>query len=148
MTPLVLSRIKEKLDDIITYYHELMNDFPTEHEFKENRLARRGIEKTVELIAESVLDVTMMLISSKGIEKPQDSRTSIALLEKHGILSKKLSLKLQDFISFRNLLVHRYARVDEEQEYETIDENHEDILHFVEEIELFLKKRKSTTPKR
>lgn len=141
MTTIIVKRIKEKLDQIVLYYDELLEDFPSEEEFQQNRLTRRGIEKTVELIAEGIIDTAMMLISLQGLEKPNDSRAAIALLEKKGILSSTPGKKIQDFISFRNLLVHRYAVIDEEREYATIAENHEDIIFFVKEIEQFLQKK-------
>jgi len=84
-----------------------------------------------------------MLISQNGFEKPKDSREAIVILEKNKILSKKVSLQIQDFISFRNLLVHRYGKVNEKQEYENIAENHKDVLDFVKEVKLFIKKNYS-----
>lgn len=141
MTQVLVKRIKEKLDQIVLYYDELLDDFPSEEEFQQNRLTRRGIEKTIELIAEGIIDTALMLISLKGLEKPSDSRAAIALLEKKGILSSTPSKNIQDFISFRNLLVHRYAVIDQEREYATIAENHEDIIFFVKEIEQFLQKK-------
>jgi len=108
------ARIEEKLDDLLKYYEELLEDLPQKKEFKEKRLARRGIEKTLELIADTIIDISLIIISSKGLEKPQDSRDSINILEKNKIITSSLSAKIKDLISFRNLLVHRYGKIDEE----------------------------------
>ena len=50
------------------------------------------------------------------------------------VLSKSVSGKIQD------LLVHRYGKVDEDVEYPSIRGNHKDVIAFIEDIELFLKK--------
>ena len=47
---------------------------------------------------------------------------------------------ISPFISFRNLLVHRYGKVDEKQEYVNTSENHTNVLDFLREIKLFIKK--------
>lgn len=83
----------------------------------------------------------MMIVSEKGLPKPKDSREAIIILEKRSILSSSVSLKIQDLVSFRNLLVHLYGKIDEKQEYHNILENQEDILDFVREVKAFLKER-------
>lgn len=127
------------MDSISCYYDELKEDFPSEEEFSRERIPRRALEKTIELIADAVVDVAMIVISAKGLEKPKESCDSIAVLAKSGILSSALADKMKDFIRFRNLLVHQYAKVDEHREFETIRDNHEDIIKFLKEIELFVR---------
>ena len=136
-------KLKEKLDEIVSYYDEFLEDFPKESVFEEERLVRRGIEKTVELMADAIIDAAMTLISMDNMIKPKDSREAIRLLEEKGVLSRKTSLKVQDFISFRNLLVHRYARIDESKEYQSLSTEHQDIIAFVKEVETYLKRKKS-----
>jgi uncharacterized protein YutE (UPF0331/DUF86 family) len=139
-SPISLQRVKDKLDLISKYYDELNEDFPnSEEEFSQERVPRRAIEKTIELIADAVVDVAMIIISSKSLEKPKESSESIAILAKSGFLSSSLAGKMKDFIRFRNLLVHQYAKVDEEKEFETIRDNHKDILEFLKEMEVFVK---------
>ncbi len=128
-------RINEKLDELVKLHDELVEDLPNKKEFLSTRILRRGIEKTIQLIADGVIDVSMMIISEKGLEKPMDSRGAITVLQKNKILSKSLAGKIKDLISFRNLLVHLYGKIDENEEYQNIKENHEDILKFVEAVE-------------
>lgn len=134
-----MDRLKDKLDSLSNYYDELIDDLPEKDEFIKNRLSRRGIEKTIELICETIIDISNIIISKNKLEKPTDSRSSITILEKNNMISKKLSEKIKDLISFRNLLVHRYGKIDEIEEFENIVENHEDILKFIKEISSNLK---------
>lgn len=138
-TALHLQRINDKLDYIERYHRELVEDLPPYPEFSKKRLTRRGIEKTVELIADAIVDVAMIIISAKGLEKPKESAESLKILAKYNLLTLKLAGKLQEFIKFRNLLVHQYAKVDEEKEYHNIDDNHEDVIDFIKEIENLVK---------
>ena len=132
------SRIEEKLDDLVLFHEELIEDLPDSFEdFTEQRIVRRGVEKTIQLIAASIVDIALMIISEQGYEKPLDSRQAIITLEKK-VLSKRVSKQIQDLISFRNLLVHRYGKIREREEYETIIENHGDILAFASEVKKFL----------
>ncbi len=127
-------RVKDKLTELMGYYEELLEDLPKEDEFLENRILRRGIEKSIELIADTIIDISLILISSSGFERPNDSREAIMVLEKNKVLSPQLAIKIKEFVSFRNLLVHRYGKIDLEREFNSISENHEDILGFIKEV--------------
>lgn len=142
-----LQKINDKLDALGQYHRELVEDLPSYDVFVEKRLTRRGIEKTIELIADAVLDIAMIIISAKGLEKPSDSAESIQVLSTHHFLSPGLAAKLEDLIRFRNLLVHRYAHVEEKKEYANIEENHEDIIDFIKEMETLLQKERSSQKK-
>jgi uncharacterized protein YutE (UPF0331/DUF86 family) len=61
------------------------------------------------------------------------------ILYKNKILSNNVALKIKDLVSFRNLLVHRYGKLDEKEEFTHISENHKDIEKFIEEIDKYLK---------
>ena len=132
-------KINNKLDELSSYYDELMEDFPKKKEFTGNRLARRGIEKTIELIADTIIDISNILISELKLKKPADSRSSIDTISEKEVISKKLCSRIKDLISFRNIIAHRYAKLDNEEEFEHIDENHEDIEKFIEEVDKFVK---------
>ncbi|HLD72753.1 MAG TPA: HepT-like ribonuclease domain-containing protein [Candidatus Nanoarchaeia archaeon] len=132
-------RVKDKLDELVSYHRELVEDLPERDEFKQERLVKRGIEKTIELIADTIVDIALIIISERGLKKPEDSRDALSVLEENKILTKKVAGKIKDLISFRNLLVHRYGKIKEDLEYTNISENSEDIILFVKEIEISLK---------
>ena len=145
LSQISLRRVKDKVDLISRYYQELKDDLPSEEEFSQERVPRRAVEKTIELIADAVVDVAMVIISAKSLEKPKESSESITILAKSGVLSSPLADKMKDFIRFRNLLVHQYAKVDEKREFETIRDNHQDILEFLKEMEIFIKKEENNS---
>ncbi len=146
-TPIHIQRINDKLDYIERYHRELVEDLPPYPDFIRKRLTRRGIEKTVELLADAIVDVAMIIISAKGLEKPTEAAESVKILAKNNLLTAGLAAKLQELIKFRNLLVHQYAKVEEEREYHNIDENHEDVVYFIKEIEALVKSEKNRMKK-
>ncbi len=137
-----IQRINDKLDLIVRYHEELMEDLPSQATFRRNRISRRAVEKTIELIADSIVDVVMMIISGKGLERPPEARESITTLSKYGLLPEKLAQQIKELIGLRNLLVHQYAKVDEDREFHDIEEDHQDVLEFVREMEKLLRKEK------
>jgi|SRR3989338_9415278 len=132
------ARVEEKLAELVRYYQDLLEDLPSEEDFFGERLSRRGIEKTMELIADAIIDLALILVSSQGFEKPADSREAITILEKNKVLSSPLAAKIKDLISFRNLIVHRYGKIEPHKEYTSISENHKDIPLFVKEIQRYV----------
>ena len=141
LTEVHVRKIKDKLDLLERYHGELVDDLPDYDSFVSERLTRRGIEKTIELIADAVVDVAMILISAKGWEKPTEAAGTARVLAQQKVLSVHLSEKIQNLIRFRNLLVHQYVKVDDEKEYEVLAENHTDVIEFVTAVELFLRKQ-------
>ena len=132
-------RLSDKLDELSRYYDELLDDLPAKKMFIQDRVRRRGIEKTIELIAETIIDIGILLIAGLSLQKPNDLRSIMDVLQEAGIVSKPLAGKMKDFLSFRNLLVHRYGKIDMEKEFNHIKECHVDIEDFMTAIDRYLK---------
>src|SRR3989338_10429831 len=98
-------RVKDKLDELVSYHRELVEDLPERDEFKQERLVKRGIEKTIELIADTIVDIALIIISERGLKKPEDSRDALSVLEENKILTKKVAGKNKKINSFLKLLV-------------------------------------------
>jgi uncharacterized protein YutE (UPF0331/DUF86 family) len=133
-------RVKNKLDEIERYVRELEEGFSTtEEDYLENLMQRRGCERTFQLACESLIDVCNLIIAGRGFEVPKDSKDSVAILEKHKIISEDISARIQNMIGFRNLLVHRYAKVDDPKVYHYLKGELDDFYKFIQAIENSLK---------
>ena len=53
---IIEARMRDKIDELTLYYRELLEDLPAEEVFVSERLTRRGVEKTIELIAETIIE--------------------------------------------------------------------------------------------
>lgn len=113
-----IERIKDKLSELKVYIMELDEDIPEdEEEYLEERVPRRACERTFQLACEDVIDICNLIIAGKALGLPRDNRDSIKKLSDNKIIPEKLSARLEDMVSFRNLLVHRYGKVDDSRAY-------------------------------
>ncbi len=130
-----VERVKDKLSELQVYIAELNEDLPdTEDEYLEERLKRRACERTFQLACEDVLDICNLIIAGKGLGLPKDNRDAIQKLVDNKIISKKLGDRLEDMVGFRNLLVHRYGKVDDSKAYHYLSEEISDLYEFAEII--------------
>ncbi len=130
-----IERIKDKLSELQVYITELNEDIPDEEkEYLEERLTRRACERTFQLACEDVLDICNLIIAGKGLGLPKDNRDAIKKLADNRIIPKKLEARLEDMVSFRNLLVHRYGKVDDSRVYHYLKEDIDDLYEFAEAI--------------
>lgn len=131
-----VERIRDKLDELQRYLEEIEGDLPrTKEEYLNNRTTRRACERTFQLASEDLLDVCNIIISEKRLPVPKDNKDSIIKLERAGIISKGLSTKLQEMVGFRNLLVHRYGKVDDARVYDYLGKEITDMYKFIKVIE-------------
>jgi len=85
-----------------------------------------------------VLDICNLIIAGKGLGLPKDNRGAIQKLAENKIITKELSERLGDMVGFRNLLVHRYGKVDDSKVYYYLNEDIDDIYRFIGEIDDFI----------
>lgn len=134
-----IERIKDKLSELQSYLIELEEDLPdTVDDYLKQRMIKRACERTFQLACEDVLDICNLVIAGRGFMLPKDNRDAIGKLTENKIIPDKLSSTLQDMVSFRNLLVHRYGKVDDNRVYVHLKEETDDLYKFIEVIEDFI----------
>lgn len=90
-----------------------------------------------------MLDVCSVINSDLELGIPSSEDDIVKNLVKDKILSTELGEKLIRMKGFRNILVHRYGRVDDEIAFECVRDGLEDFRRFAEKIEKALPKLKS-----
>lgn len=134
-----IERIKDKLSELQSYLIELEEDIPDSmDEYLKQRITKRACERTFQLACEDVLDICNLIIAGRGFMLPKDNRDAIGKLTENKIIPEKLSYRLQDMVSFRNLLVHRYGKVDDNRVYLHLKEETIDLYKFIEVIDGFI----------
>lgn len=134
-----IERIRDKLSELQSYLIELEEDIPDSmDEYLEQRITKRACERTFQLACEDVLDICNLIIAGRGFMLPKDNRDAIGKLTENKIIPEKLSSGLQDMVSFRNLLVHRYGKVDDNRVYLHLKEETIDLYKFIEAIDDFI----------
>jgi uncharacterized protein YutE (UPF0331/DUF86 family) len=131
-------RILTKLDEMVKYVQELREMLPEEDVYLEDLIRRRACEKTVEAAIESLIDVSAMLVSAQRFGLPTSEENIFDILVEKNVLDEELGEKLKDMIGFRNVLVHRYGRVDDTLVYNTLTAHLGDFEEFESAIRGYL----------
>jgi len=109
--------------DKINYIIDNIKDLPIE---PKNEFEKRGIFYSLLTSIESMVDLVAMLVKDLGVQVKDDATNISKLIDKRK-LDVELGKKLKKANGLRNILVHRYNKVDEQI-----------ILDSVEEIKLLL----------
>ena len=79
---------------------------------------------------EAALNICYHVCSKKLTRIPENYAQCFELLGKEEIIAKELSDRLQSMARFRNLLIHLYYRVDDEELYKIINNHLDDLRAF------------------
>ncbi|MGY0374631.1 type VII toxin-antitoxin system HepT family RNase toxin [Clostridium sp. JNZ J1-5] len=107
---------------------------------KEDMLRYWGIERGIQISIECIIDICNIIISTLDIEKPDTYREGILVLGENNILPQKFSKNIANMVSFRNILVHDYTRVDEKIMIDILHNHLDDFGKFMNYINKWLEK--------
>jgi len=113
------------------------------HSFKEyvdDVRLRRAIERSLQISVEACLDIGRRLIALEGFRYPEDNRDVFRVLTEEGVVSKELLPTLLDMASFRNLIVHDYARIDDAKVYAILKKRLGDFDEYAKVIAAYLER--------
>ncbi|MBI3754027.1 MAG: DUF86 domain-containing protein [Deltaproteobacteria bacterium] len=103
------------------------------HYSKDIRL-QRFVERTLQIAIEASLDIGNHIISDEGFREPQDNRDIFRVLRENGIIPEGLQKKLENMASFRNLIVHSYAKIDNEIVFGILKKRMDDMEAFMKAV--------------
>jgi uncharacterized protein YutE (UPF0331/DUF86 family) len=102
--------------------------------YNDNLLIRRTVERTLQLAVEASLDIGQRIIARQGFRTPDDNKDVFVVLAEEGVIRKELLADLARMASFRNLIVHDYARIDNEIVYRILRERLDDFDRYAQAI--------------
>ena len=128
-------RIRYKIKEIENSLDIIEENLPDEIEdFNKLGLIKDGIYKKVEFCIENILDI-LSIINTDTKEIPSDEEDIIKISESKKIISKEIADKIREMKGLRNILVHKYGKIDDEIAFENIKEGLNDFRDFINEIE-------------
>jgi uncharacterized protein YutE (UPF0331/DUF86 family) len=134
------NRILTKLNELDTYLSEIESIMPKSYEEYKNSIEkRRACERLLHILIESVIDVCSLIVKGLRPGLPAEEVDLFEKLEKKKIISREMKEKLKLMRGFTNILVHRYAEVDEELVFVHLQKIN-DFKEFRKEIASFLTK--------
>lgn len=103
--------------------------------YKDIQAAKYSLLETVE----ACIDIANHIISVKGFRRAEGYGEMFEVLKEEKVIGEGLAAKLKDMAGFRNLLVHRYGKIDDREVLNVVKQNLEDVVEFEKEVERYIK---------
>lgn len=87
-------------------------------------------ERYLHLACECALDLAHHVIAQLGLRQPTNYRDAMVILAEERLLTEDLSLRMQRWMGFRNVLVHFYVDVDHGRAWDAIGHDLEDLAAY------------------
>ncbi|MDD5167749.1 MAG: DUF86 domain-containing protein [Syntrophales bacterium] len=101
---------------------------------------RAFVERYIHLAIEKVIDIGNHLVSFNRWREPEGYRDLFQVLQENGVLPKEKLTTFQNMASFRNMLVHRYEKIDNAFVFGIFKKHLGDFEHFIKYIRLWAEK--------
>ncbi len=114
-------RILSKLDELDSYLGELKSIMPKSYaEYSKSVEKKRSCERLLHIAIECVIDICSLIVKGKRLGLPSEEEDLFEKLEKKKIITRDMETRLKGMKGFRNVLVHRYSKVDDELVFESL----------------------------
>jgi len=128
-------RILVKIDEMESYLEEIKEFIPKDfEEYTDSRESRRVCERLLQISIECVIDICSLLVKGLKLGAPSDEDDLFQKLKKKKAISGRMLDVLKGMKGFRNILVHRYAEVDDELVFKFLKRNLKDFQAFKKEV--------------
>ena len=132
--------ILRKLADLETYFNQLSEySNLTVKEYGGDWKVQRIVERTLQMMIESCLDIAGHIISDGGYRIPNNYADTFRVLYENNILDKALFATMGKMVKFRNIIVHDYDKVDTEVVIAILKKDLNDFVRYKNTILEFLK---------
>ena len=128
-----ITEIEESIDMVNKNLPDQIEEFVT------LGIVKDGIYKRLEYAIENVFDICHVINADLSLGIPSSEEDVIQNLRNRGIIDSDISDKLMDMRRFRNIVVHRYGKIDDKIAYSLLKDELDDFERFNERIRTFLK---------
>ena len=133
--------IKNKIEDAQKYLEELHEILKFEsREIIEDNLKLHSVERLFQLIVDVSIDINTSIISGLKFSVPDDYQSTFITLGENKILSMDFALKIAPSVGLRNLIVHKYGKVDIKRMIDDVKNELSDYIEYLKFIDQFLNK--------
>ena len=125
--PLILRKLAE-LDQYIRQVKEYARI--SVEEYQSSWKTQRIIERTLQMMIETCVDIAGHIISDKAFRTPTSYSDTFKVLHENGVLPASLFAKMDKMAKFRNVVVHHYDTIDAEIVVGILKRDLDDFLGF------------------
>ncbi|MFH1837939.1 MAG: DUF86 domain-containing protein [Candidatus Kuenenbacteria bacterium] len=131
-----------KLSKIKDYYKEMEPLL----KFKPNEILAdyyklRTFEREFQLIVDTILDINTHIISTLDFQIPDDYQGTFAILAQAKVLPEKFCNKFASVVGLRNMIVHKYEKVDNKKFIFDLQKEAKDFKEYCGLIEKYIQKK-------
>ncbi len=138
-TEIIRTKIAEIQESLELIRENLPDSFD---EFASLGLLKDGMYKRIEFCIENVFDICAIINTDLRLGIPRSDDDILGILVRNGVIDDEIRAKLKSMKGFRNIIVHRYAGIDDRLSYEFLSERLLDFEEFIGKITDYLKKEK------
>ncbi|AGO60304.1 type VII toxin-antitoxin system HepT family RNase toxin [Ferroplasma acidarmanus] len=135
--------VKNKINEIEQSLDLVTENMPdTFDKFNELGIIKDGIYKRIEYSIENLIDIFYMFNSDFKLGIPSDDSDLINNLKAKNIISEDIAIRMRDLKGFRNIVVHRYSKIDDRMAYDFIKTNLDDFYIIINAIKSVIDQNK------
>ena len=132
--------ILRKLSELDEYYKQITEYKKlTVAQYSGDWKVQRIIERTLQMMIETCVDIAGHIISDKGFRIPKSYSDTFLVLRENDILSDELFSSVEKMAKFRNIVVHHYDKVDAKIVVGILKKDVKDFMGYRDAIISFLK---------
>jgi len=132
--------ILRKLSELDDYYRQIKEyNKITVAQYSDDWKIQRIIERTLQMMIETCVDIASHIISDKEYRVPKSYSDTFKVLHEENIVISKLFNSLNKMTKFRNIIVHHYDSVDAEIVVGILKRDLKDFMGYKDAIISFLK---------
>lgn len=134
--------IKERILEKLYFLENCLSKFPeilpkTEGQYLSSFEKQLAIERLLHISLECMLDISFQLIKLLQLGMPQDEESIYEKLKPY----LKKSETYKEMKGFRNVIVHRYVKINNKLVYNNVADNIDDFYYFIKEVKTILLKK-------
>lgn len=122
--------LSHKLADLKECIERIREDWrrPSDMPFEQDRVKRQLVIMNLQLAFQNLLDMANHLVRVKQLGWPKSSAETFDLLEKDGLVTAEMKIRLQAGMGMRNIMVHRYKKIDLAKVMDVVENHLDDLL--------------------
>lgn len=132
MKEIVMLKINELQKNIILLKSSAISI--DRNNLKQDIIKYWGLERGLQISIECVIDIANVLLSYLDVEKPDTYRETILKLADIKVLPEEFSKQIANMVSFRNILVHDYMKIDEDVLIDVLKNHLDDFVKYIKYI--------------
>lgn len=132
---IIIKNLSAVITERVNYLKEISEEFPSFSSFrKADHKSISAIERDLQVAIEACMDIGKVIISEKRLRPPESMKDVCAILYENGFIDKRMLHALERMVGTRNILVHRYEKVDMEIIYGILKRHLRDFQKFIRQI--------------